>query len=225
MNTILRTSMACLAVTCVAVASTSDSGKRLTPRRVAELTAPADAPPAKSYTVSIEGLIPPPALPHQASRGPDSKVGASAKVTLLAEKPEGVIEVIRELRFPVAFEPPAAANGGAGGLTKPITPSAFETVNTGWTIRLKAKPEGKLVGLYGIAEYVEPEMILGGYGPLSGPIHSDEGKLISPNVLHQPKFQTTSTRFHIFAVPGEPYEVALHHGAKSQKYRIFVRAE
>jgi len=38
-------------------------------------------------------------------------------------------------------------------------------------------------------------------------------------------FQTTTTRFHIFAVPGETYDVVLHHGGKSSKHRVTVAAE
>jgi hypothetical protein len=151
--------------------------------------------------------------------------GKTAHVALPAEKPEGVIEVIREFRFPVAFEPPDAARDGSSEAVTPLTPTAFETVNTGWTIRVKARPQGKLVALYGVADYVEPELIAGGYGPLSGPIYSEDGSVISPNMLQQPKFETTSTRFHIFAVPGESYEVALYRGAEPEKYRISVRAE
>ena len=222
----IRTTVAGVALTCVAVAATSTLSKPLTPERVAELTAPVDAPSAKSYKVSITGLKLPqtkwwPATLGNGRFAADGSIG----ITLPADKAQGVMEVIREFRFPVAFEPPEAKDGGAHGLTAPITPAGFETVNTGWTIRLSAKPQGKLVGLYGIADYVEPDIVNGGYGALAGPIHSQDGKLVSPNVLEQPKFQTTTTRFHVFAVPGESYEVELYRGAKSEKHRVLVTAE
>jgi hypothetical protein len=137
---------------------------------------------------------------------------------------EGVIEVIREFRFPSKFK---TAQAGADGsnISAPTTPTAFEKVNTGWTIRLTAQPHGKLIAIQGIADYVEAELVNGGYGPITGPIHTDQGKLISPNVLHQPKVQTTTTRFHLFALPGESYEVTLYRGAKAEKHMVSVTAE
>ena len=224
MNTTIRTTIACLTVAGVSIAATTKTFTRLTPQRVAELTAPSDAPPAKNYTVAITGLKTPWFHPGQTPAvAPSDDHGVH--VTLPAEKPQAIIEVIREFRFPTAFEPPEAADGGARGLTAPTTPAAFETINTGWTIRLSAKPHGKLVAVYGVADYVEPEMVAGGYGAIAGPIYSEQGKLISPNVIQQPKFQTTSTRFHIFAVPGESYEVTLYRGAKAEKHSVTLTAE
>jgi hypothetical protein len=95
-----------------------------------------------------------------------------------------------------------------------VTPRAFETTNAGWTIHLTARPAGKLIALSGTAEYVEVQMMNGGYGAVAGPIYHNKGELLSPNVVHQPKSTTTSTCFHIFALPGEPYEVTLSAGSK-----------
>jgi hypothetical protein len=64
-----------------------------------------------------------------------------------------------------------------------------------------------------------------GYGLLGGPIYSENGQLLSPNVVHQPKVQTTTTRFQIFALPGDTYEVTLYHGAKAEKHRFMVTTE
>ena len=98
-------------------------------------------------------------------------------------------------------------------------------VNTGWTIRFSARQHGKVIALSGIADYVEAEMLTRGYGALAAPIYSESGQLLSPNVLHQPKVQTTSTRFQVFALPGETYEVTLYRGAKAEKHRITVTTE
>jgi hypothetical protein len=49
--------------------------------------------------------------------------------------------------------------------------------------------------------------------------------VLTPNKLDQPKFQTTTTRFHIFAVPGESYEVTLYRGSKEEKHSITVTVE
>ncbi len=137
---------------------------------------------------------------------------------------EALLECIREFRFPNQFTPPKAILDKAPQIV-PLTPTKFETVNTGWTIHLNAKPEGKLVQLYGIADYTEAQLVPGGYGPLTGPIYDEKGECISVNVLNQPKFETTTTRFCIFAVPGEKYEVTLYRGAKAEKHAVTVTAE
>ena len=223
MNTTIRTTIVCLTVACVSIAATSKTQKRLTAQRIAELTAPTDAPPAKGYSIEIAGLQSTSSiLWHTPSRPPAADSGP-ARISLSAKNPQGTIEVIREFRFPTAFEPPHAANG-APGIT-PLTPEAFETVNTGWTIRLSAKPQGKLVAIYGVADYVEAGLVPGGYGSIAGPIYTEQGELLSPNKLDQPKFQTTSTRFHIFAVPGESYEVTFYRGAKPEKHLVTVSTQ
>ena len=65
----------------------------------------------------------------------------------------------------------------------------------------------------------------GGYGPVAGPIYSEQGDLISPNKLQQPRFETLSTRFHLFALPGEPYDVTLQYGGKAKKHKVTVTAK
>jgi hypothetical protein len=78
------------------------------------------------------------------------------------------------------------------------------------------------VGLCGVADYVEVELIDGGYGPLSGPVHSEDGQLITPNKLEQLLAQTTTTRFHLFSIPGESYEIALYRGKVKETRTITV---
>ncbi len=211
MNTTTRTAIACIAVACAAVAATPKAQKRLTPRQLFELTAPSGkAAHPKIYKVEISDL---------------------GSASLPAAKPEGEIQSIREFRFPTEFEPPEAAANGAPVIT-PLTPTAFETVNTGWTIRLTAKPAGrigkpagKLVALYGVADFVAAELVRGGYGAIAGPIYTEQGEVITLNKLDQPKFQTTTTRFHIFALPGEPYAITLYRGAKAEKHIVTVTTE
>jgi hypothetical protein len=204
MNTDFRTAIACLALICVGCTATPNTRKRLTVQRVADLTAPTNAPRPKGYKVEISGI------------------GAA---TLPAAKPEGRIETIREFRFPVAFDPPRATANVAPGIT-PLTPTAFGTVNTGLTIRLSARPHGKLIAIYGIADAVEfVGFDDGGYGAVAGPVYTEQGDLISPNKLQQPRFQTMSTRFHLFALPGEPYDVTLHYGGKAMKHKVTVTAK
>ena len=221
MKTTVRTTIVCLAVASIAIAAPQKT-KRLTPQSIAELTAPSDAAKPKTYKVEVSGLEHPRSIFRQPSSPPPAKEGP-VSVNLPADKPQAVLECIREFRFPIEFDPPQAANGAP--VITPTTPAAFETVNTGWTIRLSAKPHGKLVAVYAVADYVEVEMIPGGYGAIAGPIYTEQGDVISPNKLDQPKFQTTTTRFHIFALPGEPYEVTLYRGAKAEKHTITVTTE
>ena len=136
----------------------------------------------------------------------------------------GIIEAIRECRYPSDFDPPQAAPDTGDAIT-PVTPRAFETTNAGWTIHLTARPAGKLIALSGTAEYVEVQMMNGGYGAVAGPIYNNKGELLSPNVVHQPKSTTTLTRFHIFALPGEPYEVTLFRGEQAEKHLVTISAD
>jgi hypothetical protein len=201
MNPTIRALTACFVVLCTGCASARSTQKRLTVRRIAELTAPTNAPHPKGYKVEI------------------SAIGSA---TLTAAQPEGKIEVIREFRFPVEFTPPRATASGAPPLT-PTTPTAFETVNTGLTIHLSAKPHGKIIAIYGVADSVAfVGFDEGGYGAVAGPIYTEHGDLITPNKLQQPRFHSLSTRFHIFALPGEPYDVTLNYGGKAVKHKVTV---
>jgi hypothetical protein len=195
--------------------------QRLTPQRIAALTAPSDASKPSRYKVEISDLA---ILENRDRPKSATPRRAPLSITFPADKPEAVLEAIREFRFPAKFSPPQAAADGSA-LTAPPMPAAFKTVNTGWTIRLSAKQHGNLVAIAGAADYVSAEFVPGDYGPLSGPIYSEDGKFLSPNKYHQPKIQTTTTHFHLFAVPGQPCEVTLHRGTKSQKHKITVTTE
>jgi hypothetical protein len=82
------------------------------------------------------------------------------------------------------FDPPQAAPDTGDAIT-PVTPRAFETTNAGGTIHFTARPAGKLIAMSGRAEYVEVQMMNGGYGAVAGPIYNNQGELLSPNVVHQ----------------------------------------
>jgi hypothetical protein len=204
MNTTIRTAIACLTVFSAAVAAAPNLRPLLTPKRLAELTAPADAPKVKGYKVEI------------------SELGSA---TLPEAKLEGEIQAVREFRFPVEFAP-AKANAVNGALSvTPTTPTAFAQGSTGWTVQLSATQFGKLVILYVHADYIEGELVTGGYGEIAGPVYTERGEVITPNKLEQPKIQTTATRLYIYAIPGQPYEVTLYRGAKPEKHTITLKAE
>jgi len=202
-----------LAVAAVTVAAVSKPAKHLTPQRVVEVNALSNAVAPTTVNVNISGF---------------------PKVTVSTAGHKAVVEVIREFRYPTEFDPPMASVTAAPAKAKgeegafpvtPTTPRTFETINTGWSIALTTKARGGLIDVYGVADFVEVDLVTGGYGALSGPILSDEGMLITPNKLEQPKSQTTTTRFHIFAVPGESYDVTLYRGGKAEKHTVTVTAE
>ncbi|MEZ0254696.1 MAG: hypothetical protein ACAI37_05430 [Chthoniobacter sp.] len=202
-----------LAAAAVTIAAVSKPAKHLTPQRVAEVNALSDSnPDLARVSVAISGV---------------------SKVRTVSDGRKAVLEMIREFRFPTAFNPPAAPKEALAGKTNqdgvypitPTTPTEFETLNTGWTITLTTKARGGLVEVYGVADFVEVDLIAGGYGALSGPIITDQGVLITPNRLDLPKSKTTTTRFHVFALPGESYDVTLYRGTKAEKHTVTVAAE
>jgi hypothetical protein len=223
MNLPVRSLAIVLTIACAAVAANSAARKRLTLQRIAELTGPAEGQPAQQYTIEISGLTLPNPVPGQIAKKISGGDGP-ARIHLPAANPTGTVELMREFRYPTEFDPPKAANDGST-IIAPVTPKAFGLVNTGWTISLSARPSGKLVALSGKADYVEAELMNGGYGAVAGSIYGAKGELLTPNVVHQPKVKTTSTSFHIFALPGEPYDVTLYRGDKAEQHTIRLNVE
>ena len=213
------------ALTCIAVvttAATSRHATRLTPARIAELVVPAKAIAPFTYSVEVTGLDLPPFLGDRGKRRSEEIPVTSVRIP--PGKSEALLESIREFRYPTEFDPPEVSPDNPNAIV-PTTPVSFETTNTGWTVRLNVRPSGKLIAVSGVADYTTCDLLDGGYGPLSGPIYNSKGEVLSPNVLKQPRFQTTSTHFHLFALPGESYEVTLYRGATAEKHRITVNVE
>jgi hypothetical protein len=199
---LLIVSLSAMAITAAAITKSPKSP--LTLDRIRELTAPTDAPAPKAYKVTISGL-------------------GSCTVPAGASGKQVKLEDIREFRFPTQFEPPKSGDGDA--VVLPTTPTEFGMANTGWTVHLNATPHGRLVGIAGAADYVTAQLHPGGYGPVNGPIYAKDGTMLSPNKLDQPEVQTTSTHFHIFAVPGESYEVTFYRGNTTEKHTVTVTEE
>ena len=203
MNTIhLPKICACLAVASVALAATSSSHKRLTMQRLAEVSELIDAAPLRSYQIAI------------------SEIGS---IKVGPAKFQMQMEAGRALSFPTEFDPPRPA-GENLAYAVPVSPRAFETVNTGWTVRLSGKPHGQLIEITGAADYTEAESLPGGYGEVAGPIYNARGETVTINKLQQPRLQTTTTHFHVFALPGKSYEILLYRGRKAEKHTVTVTA-
>jgi hypothetical protein len=226
MNTLLRTAILLLTVTFVSVAAEPKNSK-LTPEKLALLTATDGVPKYSTCKVTIAGLASTPAT-KPAIGFPNPEPTRKNEPASIQLKPDGkpvVLEWIREFRFPTDFESAKTVAKDVPAAITPVTPTAFETVNTGWTIKLAARQQGRLLAITGSADYVEAEMVRGGYGTAAEPIYSNDGKLISPNKITLPKFQTTTSRFFIFAAPGESCEVTLFRGKKAEKHTVTVTAE
>jgi len=106
MNYPTRAVSACLAVACVAYAATPARLKQqLTTSRIAELSGPGSAAEIARYTVQIDGLeVPGPVSFEKAAAAPRRSPAGPARVSFPAGTP-GMIEAIRECRYPSDFDP------------------------------------------------------------------------------------------------------------------------
>jgi hypothetical protein len=214
MNRPIRLALLSLAVAAVSGAAVSETQRRLTPQRVAEVVALREAPSPARVIVDVSGFVP---------------------VQVRPEANQTTVESIREVRFPTEFDPPevprdlaAAANPATGVVPiTPTTPRAFETIHAGWTLTLNTVAKGKLVEIYGVADFTDLQLIPSSYGALAGPIYADQdkGAMITRNKLELPCSQTTTTRFHLFAVPGETYDVNFYRGKTAEKHTVKVTLE
>ncbi len=194
-----------IAIALVSLAATSLPKKRLTLEQIVRLSAAPDAPAARQFKVEISAL---------------------GSTILSVDKPVGEMEMVREFPFPTEYAPPQPATPGSPVSVVPSTPTNFDRINVGWHVRLSVKPHGKLVAVAGTVDYVEAELLPSGYGEATGPIYADHADVtLTPNGINQPRSQTTTTRFQLFAVPGEAYDVVFYRGTNAEKHRIVVTAE
>lgn len=204
MNIPICVIIGCGVVAATSIAATFTPQSHLTVRRVLELTASSNPTAPQSYQVEISSL---------------------GKALLPSNKPEGEFTLRQETIFPTEFLPPQPARSSDPIAITPSTPTNFETIHTGWTVRLSAKPFGKLVAVSGSANFVEASSVPAGYGEVAAPVYADRGDVvITPNAMSMAKVQTTTTHFQVFAVPGETCEVILYRGAKAEKHRVSVTA-
>lgn len=125
---------------------------------------------------------------------------------------DAVIELIREFRYPTAFELPKA-NAKTGGVT-PTTPTEFEVRNTGMTITFTPTVRGPFVVLQGKVM----ESVFEGFTQHPGaPFHvitTKDGTVVSPNRVQSPMFTTRETPFYAALQPGksEAFFVNTEHG-------------
>lgn len=123
-----------------------------------------------------------------------------------------LIEIIREFRYPVAFEIPRAGKGNA--LT-PATPTVFETTNTGLSIDVTPNADGAFIVLTGEATQTTFDGFHQNAGEAFRPITSADGTIISPNAVQSPTFTTRRTPFLIAALPGHTYRFPMNADKKT----------
>ena len=125
---------------------------------------------------------------------------------------DAVIELIREFRYPTAFDLPKA-NAKTGGVT-PTTPTEFEVRNTGTAITFTPTVRGPFVVLQGKVM----ETVFEGFTQNPGaPFHvitTKDGTVVSPNLVQSPMFTTRETPFYAALQPGksEAFFVNTEHG-------------
>ncbi|MDQ2867779.1 MAG: hypothetical protein M3R59_05120 [Verrucomicrobiota bacterium] len=127
------------------------------------------------------------------------------------------IEIVREFRYPTQFQAPqipqtvGSFNGGTsgttiistGGSTVPITPTAFETRNTGVTLEVEpvVGPDGVTIDLNLVPQVVEFEGFINYGSPIlqpsssflntvTGGLITTPASVITPNVINQPIFSS-----------------------------------
>jgi hypothetical protein len=102
-------------------------------------------------------------------------------------------------------------------------PSAFDKQKVGWQIHYVVERGDKYVVLHGRATYTAIAMLPHGvYGEESGPITAQIAKggqtqtvVLADNQTRNASFQSTTTNFQIFALPGKTYTVQLQHGTET----------
>ena len=185
--------------------------RSLTIEKVSELTTPAASNKAKVYKVTVSSLD------LGRARGKNT-----ARTISVVAGPEGTLRYTKELKAATAFDPPQMPNRDTHTLITPAIPSKFEPFEQGWVIHVSARPCGKLISVQGSAQFTEVTIEHRGFGPISGPIYSAQGNMVSPNTVLMPKVVTTTTYFSLFAVPGENYDVTLYSGNTPETHTVSV---
>ena len=141
---------------------------------------------------------------------------------------KAIIEIIREFRYPIEFDPPqipqqfgGGGNGGGTGTTQinsfpvtPTTPTTFETRNTGVTLEVEpvVGPDSYTIELNLVPQVVEFEGFINYGSPITtaSPAFSAAGiqigstqTVITPNVINQPIFSTRKVTTSVSIFDGQ----------------------
>jgi len=175
----------------VSTASLSASQERLTPERVAALTAPVKADPNEKFLVEISGV----------------------GTTVLSSQNKGNATIGHrdDFIYPTRFEPPQKVEKI---IVTTSFPGDFKSEQLGLKIQLHAKRLGSVIALYGVVERTDfMGFISCDYGELQGPIvDKSTGVILTTNTINQPMFQKNISSFYLTALPGKSYQVPFFQG-------------
>lgn len=132
-----------------------------------------------------------------------------------------LVEVIREFRYPTAFELPQT-DARVVGVT-PTTPTQFETQNTGVTIEFTPTLRGPWVVLSGSVQERVFEGFTQNPGEALRPISNRAGQILTPNRVTTPMFTTRETPFFAALRPGQ--KDAMYVNTKDGPRRMTVVCE
>lgn len=138
------------------------------------------------------------------------KEAVSFSTTFIVNR-SSTMEVVKEIRYPVEWEPPMQyrAKDDAMPVVVPVTPTIFETVKHGWVVKFSGDLVGGAVRLIGTATFAEPEFTKGVFGEASGRLYAANKRLflLTENESQTVAVQSSTTPFQVFALPGKTYEL------------------
>jgi hypothetical protein len=195
----------------------------------ASLVATADA-----RTIVVEFMLPPGEVADMKAGGKNlgHALEPGPHRVVLKDRQEATMEIIREMRYPIEFNPAQvtdieAAAKGKGGI-EPQVPARFETTNAGWAFSIVPQETGNTITLVGKATYTAVDLQQAAHGEGAGPIMREftdkKGRkkqvLLSPNVAQSAISQTTATNFQLYATPGKRYDIPVRRGDKTVKIAV-----
>jgi hypothetical protein len=139
-----------------------------------------------------------PVLMQMSVKEPNRSLVTSPRVELGTNKIS--LEFVRELRYASEFDP---ARTGPGSLPViPVTPSAFESKETGFVAALTAKQLGGLILIEGEISVTQLQGFSRMGGALGTPILDEKGRTLTQNRIHLPKFAVFTTPIYVAIKPG-----------------------
>ena len=178
--------------------SGSEYQDKLTPERVASLTAPVKADPKERILVEI------------------SDVGKAELST--STKEDVTMGHSDDFIYPKRYDPPQKSTSTNSPTVTPSFPKDFKNEKLGLKIQLHAERVGSVIALYGVVERTEFKGFINNTaGELQGPIvDKPSGEILTTNTINQPMFQKDISSFYLTAIPGKSYEVPFFQGKDYQ---------
>lgn len=129
------------------------------------------------------------------------------------------IQKTSEFVYPRKYDLPEVSKGGV----IPATPSAFQAIQTGLTMDLKAETQGPLIQVSGKVVMVEVDRFISMGGVMGKPITDDRGTLISENRTEMPAIRSYTTPVYVLVKPGEPVSFEIDHPKKGTRMTLTAK--